>query len=106
MLARGEAPVRSRPHPLFHRGAGLAVDFATADGFALVVRLLALDERERHFHPALLHVHAQRNQRQPFFGDASGELQDFMAVQQQLGLRVQATALQMTRVAATIALKI
>src|SRR5918994_6724065 len=69
-----------------HRGAGFAVRFPLLDGFALVVRLLALRQADGHLHFAALEVEPQRYQREPAFDGLPNQLADLLPVQEELPL--------------------
>ena len=54
------------------------------DGFALVVLLLSLAQRQGDLRPTILEVELQRNQGQAALLDRTDHLLDFSAVQQEL----------------------
>src|SRR5687767_12755102 len=79
-----EAAPATSPLPPFDCRARLPLGLAPLDGFALVVFLLALCEADRDLHAAILEVHPDGDERHPLLDGFADELQDFVAVQQQL----------------------
>src|SRR5262245_46981762 len=72
--------------PRLHCRPSFAIDLPSANRLALVVFLLAFDERQRDLHAPILQVHPQGNQREAFFCDPPHQLLDFMAMQQELAV--------------------
>src|SRR3954468_10895941 len=70
--------------PRLDRGARFAVRVAPLHRFALVVILLAPRQADGHLYPAVLEVHADRDQRHPFFDRLANQLPDLLAMQEQL----------------------
>src|SRR5690242_2577548 len=60
--------------PLFDRRACLTIGFAPLDGFALVVRLLALRQAQRNLHAAVLQIHAHGHERHPALNGLANQL--------------------------------
>ena len=73
---------------LLHGRARLAIDLALLDRVALVVRLLALGERQRQLDAPVLEIHPQRHERHAALDGLADQLPDFVAVQQQLSARI------------------
>src|SRR4051794_16565287 len=83
-----------------HRGACFAVGFAAFDRLALVVRLLALGERERDLDPTILEIHPGRDDRHPLLGRLANQLPDLLPVKEQL-----ATSQRFVVAGATVAVR-
>src|SRR5512133_1580600 len=83
-ICRASAARRASALTFLDRSARFPIDFPAANRLAFVVRLLALDQRQRHLHAPFLQIHAQRHKREALLDDAAGELADLLTVQQQL----------------------
>src|SRR5688572_11936877 len=69
-----------------HRRARLAIDLAAPDRFALVMRLLALGQRDERLDAPVLEIELERDERQAFLGNAPDHLANLLPPQQQLPL--------------------
>src|SRR5687768_5486894 len=68
------------------RGAGLTLDLAAFDRFALVEGLLALGQRDRQLQLAFLEVHPERHDGQAALGGLAEEFVEFGRAEEQLSL--------------------